>query len=277
MVTALLGMLAETAVHPGTGRVSGVIDLPVAREAATDYPVVVGSSMKGALRDKAESLQLPDVAEAFGAPDRAGGLLVSDARLLLLPVRSLAGAYRWLTCPHLLERFRRDTARAGLNSRFSLPQIRALKRRETLAAGQGTLFLEERRFQVADPIPDGLSKTFGALLLHEETKNRLGEMLAVVHDEDFSWFARYALAVQARNMLDDNSKTSKNLWYEEKLVADTVMYATIAGREASSLKILKKLFPVADPYLQVGGNETIGEGWFAVTVHRSKAQETPDE
>ena len=30
----------------------GVVDLPVAREAATDYPVLVGSSLKGALRDK---------------------------------------------------------------------------------------------------------------------------------------------------------------------------------------------------------------------------------
>ena len=52
MHAAMLGLLAETPIHPGAGRGMGVVDLPVAREAATDYPVLVGSSLKGALLDK---------------------------------------------------------------------------------------------------------------------------------------------------------------------------------------------------------------------------------
>ena len=44
MNAAMLGLLAETPIHPGAGRGMGVVDLPVAREAATDYPVLVGSS-----------------------------------------------------------------------------------------------------------------------------------------------------------------------------------------------------------------------------------------
>lgn len=114
MNSALLGLLAETPIHPGCGRSMGVVDLPVAREAATDYPLIAGSSLKGALRDKAEAVSKDQVEKRFGRPDQAGDLLVADARLLLLPVRSLTGAYRWLTCPHILERFRRDLARAGL-------------------------------------------------------------------------------------------------------------------------------------------------------------------
>ena len=59
---------------------------------------------------------MPDDATAlFGTQERAGELLVSDARLLLLPVRSLTRSYRWITCPHLLERYRRDLVRAGLD------------------------------------------------------------------------------------------------------------------------------------------------------------------
>ena len=46
MNTAILGLLAETSIHAGTGRGMGVVDLPVAREAATDYPVIVGSRLK---------------------------------------------------------------------------------------------------------------------------------------------------------------------------------------------------------------------------------------
>ena len=55
MKAAMLGLLAETPIHPGAGRGMGVVDLPVAREAATDYPVIVGSSLKGALRDRVET------------------------------------------------------------------------------------------------------------------------------------------------------------------------------------------------------------------------------
>ena len=45
MNTAILGLLAETPVHPGSGRSMGVVDLPVAREAATDFPLLVGSGL----------------------------------------------------------------------------------------------------------------------------------------------------------------------------------------------------------------------------------------
>ena len=116
MHAAMLGLLAETPIHPGAGRGMGVVDLPVAREAATDYPVLVGSSLKGALLDKMRTTSADDAAVRFGTKEHAGDLLVSDARLLLLPVRSLTGSYRWTTCPHLIERYRRDLARAGVRS-----------------------------------------------------------------------------------------------------------------------------------------------------------------
>ena len=116
MHAAMLGLLAETPIHPGAGRGIGVVDLPVAREAATDYPVLVGSSLKGALLDKMRTTSADDATVRFGTKEHAGDLLVSDARLLLLPVRSLTGSYRWTTCPHLIERSRRDLARAGVRS-----------------------------------------------------------------------------------------------------------------------------------------------------------------
>ena len=39
------------------------------------------------------------------------------------------------------------------------------------------------------------------------------------------------------------------------------------------LETLDTLFPETDPYLQVGGNETVGQGWFAVRVRRGDAGE----
>ena len=265
MRTTILGMLAETSIHPGSGRSLGVIDLPVAREAATDYPVVVGSSLKGALRDKAKSTEGIDATErrrAFGEQNAAGGLLASDARLLLLPVRSLTSAYLWITCPHVIERFFRDVRRAGTDTRWEIP---AVGNGEILTNARGSdVFLEERHFRVPRGLDRQLVSALESMIPHRDTAERLSGQLAVLHDDDFAWFARYGLSVQARNRLDDTRKTSQSLWYEETLPPDTVMYALIAGRTDADLELLDRLFPERDRYLQVGGNETVGQGWFAV-------------
>lgn len=263
MKTAMLGLLAETPIHPGTGRSMGVVDLPVAREAATDYPVLVGSGLKGALRDKGESSKNSGADQRFGKPDQAGDLLVSDGRLLLLPVRSLTGTYRWVTCPHLIERYRRDLSRADLGPR---PTVPSLPSGTALAAGSGDIFLEERQFAIGGEPDSGVVEAIAPLMLHVETQGRLAEQLTVLGDDDFAWFVRYALPVQARNVLEDGTKKSKNLWYEETLPPDIVMYSLIMGRSHEALSALDELFPESDPYLQVGGNETVGQGWFAVTV-----------
>lgn len=269
METAMLGLLAETSIHPGTGRSTGIVDLPVAREAATDYPVVVGSSLKGALRDKSRGTGI-DVDEAFGKPDAAGALLVSDGRLLLLPVRCLTGSYRWVTCPHLIERYARDLRRAGLGPLPPVPRVEGMK---ALAPDEEAVFLEEREFSVSGRPSGELVEAVAPLIAHEETRNRLAEQLVVLNDQDFAWFARYGLPIQARNHLDEKTKTSKNLWFEESIPPDTVMYALITGRRAGALDLLGRLFPPERPYLQAGGNETVGHGWFAVTVRRHSSRE----
>ena len=271
MIAAMLGLLAETPVHPGSGRGLGVVDLPVAREAATGYPVIVGSSLKGALRTKSEGTS-DDADLRFGQRDRAGDLLVSDARLLLLPVRSLTSSYRWATCPHLIERYGRDLTRAGLSPRPTVPIV---ERGAVLATGEDHLYLEERQFSVSSS-PDGLADAIGPVILHEDTRQRLESQIAVLHDDDFAWFARYGLSVQARNVLaDDGSKQSQNLWYEETLPPDTVMYSLVMGRNEDAMGALDMLFPAQDPYLQAGGNETVGQGWFAVNVRMAEEGGAP--
>lgn len=244
----------------------GVVDLPVAREAATDYPVLVGSSLKGALRDRASG-DTSTVERLFGKSDRGGQVLISDGRLLLLPVRCLTGAFRWVTCPHLIERYRRDRIRAGLAADFAVPTIAitAGTSRPALGIGGAPLFLEEREFVLVGAPETKLVDAIAETLHHDETTERLNERLVVLHDDDFAWFARYGLSIRARNVLDPETKQSKNLWYEETLPAETVLYALIAGRSEAALAELTGSF-TTQPYLQAGGNETVGQGWFAVSV-----------
>lgn len=265
METHLITLFAETCIHPGAEGGSGFVDLPVAREAATDYPVVPGSSLKGALAGFARdhSMAQETLDRIFGKSDHAGALLVSDARLLLLPVRSLHSAYKWATCPHLLERFCRDQSRAGGDTPPGLLNWAQLRPGAYLGANVGDLFLEERHLQNQAPLPTELLKWLEPLIPYDHARSRLPNQLVVLHDDDFVWFARYGLAIQARNVLDPDRKTSQNLWYEEAIPPDTLFYALLAQRSRDGIQPLIQLLQ-QHPYLQVGGNETTGMGWFRV-------------
>ena len=158
---AILGLHAQTSLHPGSGHGLGTVDLPIHRERHTQWPCVPGSSLKGILRDACRSrLSLaeaaspressagagqgsptpltllfgapaPAVSEATGdadaeigspaTPETAGALSLTDARLLAFPVRSLKGVFAWTTCPAALERFRRDAALAGIAVPWEIP------------------------------------------------------------------------------------------------------------------------------------------------------------
>ena len=263
-----LGLLAETFIHSGIGSNEGAIDLPAAREAATDFPYIPGSSLKGALRDYAtgywkNTAQEKNTDHCFGkeGAEKAGCILVSDARLLLLPVRSLTGSYKWATCLLIIERLKRDMER--IEATNNIPNVTEPNEGEYFGKNEGILYLEERNFNNQGGLPDNLTETLGQFIRHDETRRRLPDQLIVLNNSDFSWFARYALAIQARNVLTEDKK-SENLWYEESLPPDTLMYALLLERcSESNLNDLKELLK-EHPYLQTGGNETVGQGWFAI-------------
>lgn len=282
--TAIISLVAETNIHAGVGQSTGALDLPVARERTTHYPFIPGSGVKGAFRVWAvERAGLDkDVNELFGpkvnsadAGDGlyAGSLLLSDARLLLLPVRCLSDAYKWVTCPAILQRFKRDCERAGKNglANFTLPDFGTSETCFFGPAGGASLGLEEREFSHNGEVGDDIRKAMKAVV-GDGLKDFVDQRLVVLSDTDFTWFARYALPVMARNVLDDN-KISTNLWYEESLAPDTVMYVLLANRakkdgvEPPVSRVSGAIgADEAGSYIQMGGNETIGQGWFKMSV-----------
>lgn len=297
IVHHVLGLTCETPLHAGGGSKEAVIDLPIQREAHTGWPCVYGSAMKGALRARAEQLGIDKVLleQAFGpdtenASDHAGALIVSDARLLLLPVRSLTTYFKRVTCPALLRRLLTDLARAGCAVEgLSLPSVDA---QQPMALGTSSrrveeLYLEEFRFAYqhwdsADQWLEVLTRFLGrvagidAKVLGEELK----EQLVVVDDDSFTHLCRSALPILPHIRINSATKTVATgaLWYEENLPADTVLY-TVLGCQPSRKKdhelaagdlmsaISKALFTA--PYIQIGGNETTGMGWCRVADYAS--------
>lgn len=282
MQHALLGLIAETAIHAGTGKSAGVIDLPIMREAHTGWPCVVGSAVKGALRCKAEQENRVWIADVFGpdrdnASDHAGALAVGDARLLLLPIRSLTSHFKWVACPALLERANADARRMG-GQVVALPGPIADEQALT-PEQEGSLFLEEFHFKAEKRDLSALVAWLGRFVDADgETQfaERLKKQLVLVSDDMFAHLAVYATPVAAHIAIDNTRKTVIDgaLWYEETLPPETVLYLTLAASDsrknpflhdaAHMLNSLLSLFPAQHPYLQVGGNETVGMGWCRV-------------
>ena len=291
--TALLALMTETSLHAGVGSSTGVIDLPIQREAHTEWPCVYGSAVKGALRayaTESKILESGDLTTLFGperenAADSAGALAVGDARLLLLPVRSFTGAFRWVTCPQVLYRFKRDRQRLGIDSKsdpFKVPEPEAESAVvcDTATGAQAkteTLFLEEYRLTVMscsnlDTVVTALSRLVDRERFAEELKRHL----TVVSDDLFTVLTRSATPVNARIAIDTETKTVRNgaLWYEETVPPETLFYSAVVSQRSRSDQNLSadevmcrfnSLFKDF-PWLQLGGNETVGMGWCGVRV-----------
>ncbi len=105
----LLILKTITKIHPGRGRGPGPVDLQVQRD-ELGFPVIYSSSLKGTLKT---SLWLGQGEEAImilghepGEKEKLieSSVMLLDAPLLFMPVRSLRGVYSYVTYPWALRR-----------------------------------------------------------------------------------------------------------------------------------------------------------------------------
>jgi CRISPR-associated protein Cmr4 len=278
MTANLLFIHALTSLHPGTGQGVGVIDLPVAREVATGIPYLPGSSLKGVLRDRCADDNIrtqvfgPDTASITDANARAGAAIFADQRLLLLPVRSLAGTFAWVTSPFILRRFERDCRLAGIQPPDALTEPEPQQARvpkTTVLRPTGTsrtiyledLDLESKWGKDARRWAEWLQQ---ALFPGDANWQTLFQQrFCIVHDDVLSFLLSTATEITARNVLDSN-KTSKNLWYVESLPAETVLYGPIMAQQVGDgplpAAVLAEVGRLMTEPLQLGGNASVGRG-----------------
>lgn len=267
----ILSLYAETSIHAGTGQSLGVIDLPIQREIHTGWPCVYGSGLKGSLRTSGKDQAW--CKEVFGCEDQtySGALSVVDARLLLLPVRSLTSHFKWVTCPAILKRLKMDCQRIGISLDFSkMPIVEKEKAVVShVSKTEETLYLEELRFELKQENLDVLISNVVKIIGDESIESALKEQLVIVHDDIFKYLSEYATPVIPHIAIDSDTKTTKGnaLWYEESLPPDTILYSALlmqpSRKPKGSVELLQdfKGFIEKKRYLQIGGNETTGMGW----------------
>lgn len=280
METKLLFIQALSSLQPGTGQGVGVIDQPVSREKATGLPYLPGSTIKGVLRDCWEQEDIPDLEEVFGQTTStvepyAGSVSLMDGRLLLLPVRSLAGVFAWVTSPFILNRFIRDCKMGRIkglpiavpvptNNNVMLTQTSVLK----IAQDIYKVILEDLQIDVsgADPQVDTWADWLAKAIQPNdpEWQDDFKKRLCIVSDDVLSYFSETGTEVTPRIRIDDETKTASGqaLWYEESLPAETILISLVVAKQvkASTDTVFNGLFQIVKTPVQFGGGATVGKG-----------------
>jgi CRISPR-associated protein Cmr4 len=283
---------ALSPLHAGIGQGAGVIDLPIAREKATGLPFLPGSSLKGTLRahcsaqgNAQECKQVfgPETTEIQTDSNHASSAQFSDQRLLLLPIRSLAGTFAWITSPYVLRRLARDTEDAQISlPAASIPDIQT--------TGTCTITTDTSKIKIDTPQPkvylEGLelnaqispeantwAEWIGQRVFPSDTawQRMLIERMCIVHDDVFNFMIDTATEITARIKLQEEAKTVQQggLWYEEALPTETILSGIALATKTTDItpaKVFEVLQRLTGKTLQFGGKATVGRGLCRVQL-----------
>ena len=282
MQSMSLFIYTETSLHAGTGSTVSVVDLPIQRERTTNYPMVQGSGIKGALRSQA-SLSDDDKAILFG-PDTeslrtsstnnasAGAISVGDARIVLFPIRSLMGVFAYATCPHVLSRLKRDVPSFDLAIPTPPNDESALVTTKTDLKAGNSVVLEEFSFKAeSDPKVDSIAQWLAANALpqgEEYTywRKKLLSSLVILPDNAFKDFVTTSTEIVTRVRLDTAKKTVAEgaLWTQEALPSDTLLMSRILLSDRNLNVTPEAAVQSFGSRIQIGGDETTGDGFVAL-------------
>lgn len=273
-----------TPLHVGTGQsYEGFVDLPIQRD-NLGFPVIWGSSLKGALRNTYHNIVKDNGEEAmiFG-PDssnadmHASSLLITDASLLLIPVRSLYGLFAFCTHPYLLrqcvERLNLvDTSLANEFARIIGDDNCRCSDDYIVRDGKVILREEDISIKTDKAIQDVFSKLLpDTVPFKEDILRRI-----VILNDDYADIIKRSTLVQTRIKVNYGKKVVEEgaLWTEEFLPEMSMLITLLLirdsrkgnkdAREIESL-LNNRLTGSGDGkskpfYLIIGGNETLGRG-----------------
>jgi len=299
----LMLMSTLTPLHAGTGRSGGVVDLPIQRD-SLGYPIIYASSLKGALKthvylrcqgSTAKKLfgPEPNDSEKYSAP-----VAVTDAYILLIPVRSARGNPALLTSPFMLRRVTDllDLALATQNS--NVERIKKMRDALEKLASEGMKLKDGEALVFSDLLTLNIGKEQRVILCGEQLRafsknlnafkdglepigNALPESfgnlfpgrLVLVSDDTALRLIDKALIRVTRVRLDRERKVVEGtaLWTEEylphgTLLASLMLYsnnkAEIAGLSGDLRKTIMDSLEIRGEcgYIVFGGKESIGRG-----------------
>lgn len=239
----------------------------------------------------------PEGEEAY-----AGAMTITDAKILLFPVKSLKGVFAWITCPLVLERFKKDLEIIGLDD-FNFTNFNELQNTipsESNIDISSKVILEEFTFEVnknettkniADWLAENiLPKSNSQNDPYKFWREKMKKDIVILSNDDFKQFVKTSTEVITRTKIDDKTGTVKSgaLWTEEYLPQDTILYSLVmftaprvgnddqkgifkAESPEKEAELICRFFEEGIPEVfQIGGNQTIGKGFVRTKILESK-------
>ena len=253
MLTQLFYIHALSPLHIGIGQGEGVVDLPIYRAAATNLPIVPGSSIRGAMREavtyKEEMGSIHRVSDDIFGPERiengqggyAGALSMGDANILAMPFRSFKGVFVWASCPFILNRYRRDLD--TLDQKNLPPHLN----NQRTARIPNTSYNEINNKVIVEELDilaekcteaDLWSDFICSVVFGETDKASFANRFVILSDDDFCFLSETATEKRTRIKIDNRTGIVKNgaLWIEENLPAESVLWCLMAMGPSRKIK-----------------------------------------
>jgi CRISPR-associated protein Cmr4 len=167
------------------------------------------------------------------AEDKAGALSLLDARLLLLPVRTVWGGFAWVTSPMILERFKRDLEITGIEPTWQAIEAESHVGPRATIARNKHLIIEDLEYEAEeDPMVVTLATWLAENAVpgtkgYKPFSDRLATQLAVVADSEMKYLSEHATEVVTRVRIDAEKGIVADgaLWTEESLPAETLLWS----------------------------------------------------
>lgn len=276
-----------TPLHVGAGKGIGFVDMPIMREKITDWPLVPGSAVKGVMRDHFEHKKIDENTMncVFGKKtsddsSNAGSLVLTDAHIVCMPVRSLYGTFAYVTGPLVLERLRRDLEAAGYQD---LPETPSPENEQAFLSSQSAvgsedktvsgnkIFFEDLDFEAKKDLDtDKWARKLAGILFPpgDAWQDIFTQRFVILSNDCFTFLAETGTEVAAHIRIEDETKivAKGGLWYEEALPAEVILAGLawcdrVFGKtDLTEEKILRDFCPEPGLDLQIGGKTTVGKG-----------------
>mgnify|MGYP001626208023 CR=1 FL=1 len=272
----ILYIRALTPLHVGVGRYEGSItDLPIQRD-EFGFPTIWASSLKGALKANVSDASVKAYlgSEPGETPTLPSDVSIMDARLLLIPARTLTNVWTYITTQNLLEVFSRyieiynavsSKSKTGELIDLSKPSkvVAEIKSSSKTLTNLQTskIFINEYEVEASpfEPVKE-LTKNLPEDV--QKTANEHGVVVLPDKDNLGLRLINRSVMIQWRVKLKRESKTVEaGPWSEEFLPIETILVSLVLCRKKNEKDPCEELRRVLDGrVIYVGGKESIGRG-----------------
>jgi CRISPR-associated protein Cmr4 len=244
--------------------------LGIARESHTTLPYIPSSTIRGRIRasvsDRVQRIQLfgPELddiknfaADYKTAPGKElkqleqGDIWVGDGSILWLPVPSLSHGIVWISCPMLLERWKRFC---------SIEDAKVPVDYSSNISNKGCVYLKDAILENLSDWPEWKS------FVPQTPETTSIKQLLVLPNQHCTTLIQMSLWRQVKIKLDDHKSVQGGFRYEEAIPPDTLMYfpwgiTSQANGTAQASQTKFEGLLSNNQILQIGGQESLGRGF----------------